>query len=751
MKSVALLLSMLLFLSFISCKKPSNPDPNLDQIEASIKSSKLTISFNPSGEEIDFKITSNVKYSIDYPQWVSESSRAIIDENNTTITVSATSNDGESKREDVILIKELGGEESVEIDVSQDVFTYENQVGDDIKDDILVKVTSATASSFQPGSGIEFTIDGNTSGEIWHSNWNNTIPNYFPIYATYNFDSADIDYIVYYPRISGSNGHFEQVEIYGKLVDGSEELLKSVDFGGSGSPTKVMFDQTLKGVEYIKFKILSGFGDGVGFAACTEMEFRQFNPDNFDPITLFTDKTCSELKEGITLAEIEACDNDFFKNIAMFMYKGTYPREFRIAEYKAWLNPNIQAEELKTNPYSLLDNPTGMSVSAGDELVVLVGETNGVNISIKVQNLNRPNGDGYGTGSSSYPLSEGTNIIRPANEGLIYLMYHSATPELLEPIKVHFATGDVNGYFDITKHSAEEWEKRLNATTNRYFDILGIYSHATFPVSSFKQYTPDGVALIQAFDDLVYKEADFMGLVKYDKMFKNRHYFHVMYTSFMYATAYRTAYNVTTMENLCSVEKLTSEPWGPAHEVGHCNQTRPNLKWIGMTEVTNNIHSLYIQTQWGNESRLVQEGRYASAHNDVSGGNIAHINMSNEFNMLVPFWQLHLYLSNNGYPDFYKDLFEKARLRSSSLSNGECQLDFVKMVMEITELDLTDFFTYWGFLTPVDRMVEDYSTERLLITQKDIDELLNWVKEQNYSKPDHDFSKIADDNLSDYL
>lgn len=37
-------------------------------------------------------------------------------------------------------------------------------------------------------------------------------------------------------------------------------------------------------------------------------------------------------------------------------------------------------------------------------------------------------------------------------------------------------------------------------------------------------------------------------------MFKNRMYFNVMYTSYMYSTSYRTSYNVSTMGDLCSLE-----------------------------------------------------------------------------------------------------------------------------------------------------------------------------------------------------
>ena len=62
----------------------------------------------------------------------------------------------------------------------------------------------------------------------------------------------------------------------------------------------------------------------------------------------------------------------------------------------------------------------------------------------------------------------------------------------------------------------------------------------------------------------MYSEQQLLGLEKYDKMFRNRMYLNVMYHSYMYATAYHTGYNRTTMNEICNPEKLkTSACWGP--------------------------------------------------------------------------------------------------------------------------------------------------------------------------------------------
>ena len=73
------------------------------------------------------------------------------------------------------------------------------------------------------------------------------------------------------------------------------------------------------------------------------MEFYAKNPEAFDYSTLFADETCSELKAGITEADIEKCEFPFFKNLAYYMIKGKYEPEFRVGEFKAYPNPDIQS------------------------------------------------------------------------------------------------------------------------------------------------------------------------------------------------------------------------------------------------------------------------------------------------------------------------------------------------------------------------------------------------------------------------
>ena len=248
----------------------------------------------------------------------------------------------------------------------------------------------------------------------------------------------------------------------------------------------------------------------------------------------------------------------------------------------------------------------------GETLVVMVGDTHGQNIGMKVQNLDVPGGDGFG--GVTYPLYRGINKLTMTGKGLVYVMYHTKTledAETAQPVKIHFASGTVNGYFDSQKEEHQgRWSELLGKATDKYFDVVGKYAHLTFETNDFRKYvSTNGNELIDLYDKIAHSEMQLLGLEKYDKMFKNRIYLNVMYHSFMYATAYHTAYNQSTMGDVCDPNVLkTTGCWGPAHEIGHCNQTRPGVKWIGLTEVTNNIMSEYVQTTiFGQPSRIQTE------------------------------------------------------------------------------------------------------------------------------------------------
>jgi hypothetical protein len=186
--------------------------------------------------------------------------------------------------------------------------------------------------------------------------------------------------------------------------------------------------------------------------------------------------------------------------------------------------------------------------------------------------------------------------------------------------------------------------------------------------------------------------------------------------------------------------------WGFCHEVGHALQMR-QITWGGMTEVSNNIFSLHTVGLMGNESRLKAQKSYASARRNIIGANPAKslLAVPDVFDRLVPFWQLHLYFSRNGKPDFYADVMEEMRRRPDAGSGDDSiknQFEFVRICCDVAKLDLTEFFGKWGFFWVGQITVDDYAKYHYTITQQMVDDAKAQVALKNFPKPAEDLSLI---------
>lgn len=622
-----------------------------------------------------------------------------------------------------------------------------------IKGDIKIKVASATNTGGLYNYGnegpISYSYDNN------YDSWYHSSENQFPITLDYNFFADTIpqmDYLIYHPRSSGINGIFQLLEIwYATQENSTLTKLGDFDFQGTAAAQVVNFEPALVHPTKVRFIVKSGVG---GFASCAEMEFYRKNPEAFDYTSVFADEICSALKPGVTLDDINAINEGFYKKLASDMYHGFFDPEFRVQEYRAWEHPDKKAAKNKTASYSLLDNPTGIYVSQGEDLIVFVGDTHGQSLSLRTHDLST---GGWGT-QKTYALKQGLNKIRITAKGLAYVQYYNDLGATAPKVKINFVTGAVNGYFDSQKHQVSDWSRLLNKAVAPDFDLLGQFAHITFPVANFKSKTPDGKALIDAWDKLVRLEHEIMGLYKYpDHKFQNRIYAHADYNpdaAWMYATSYHTGYSPGSWNGMVTLSVFSAgDIWGPAHEIGHVNQVRPGVKWLGMTEVTNNIYSLHVQTSFGNVSRLQSDNVYSRAFAKASEG-VAHQDLGDLFFQLVPFWQLKLYLVDVlGKEDFYRDLFHHYMTTpdpTTPATDAKYQLNFVRVACDIAQLNLLDFFEKWGFLTPVNKTVNDYGSSAFIVTQEQIDALKAEIEAKNYPAPPKDFSRITDSNKGTY-
>jgi len=334
-------------------------------------------------------------------------------------------------------------------------------------------------------------------------------------------------------------------------------------------------------------------------------------------------------------------------------------------------------------------------------------------------------------------------------------------------VDIHFVFGRVQGYFDIARHTNADWATLLRDAQFRDIDIVGVYSHITWPVEDFRRdNTTDIISVLNNFDDLVYQQQVFAGLQKFDRMYRNRMYFHVVHHPTPgvagFATANRTGYNRSFGYRITQPDRFVNGIWIFGHEVGHMSQNRPGLTWHGMGEVSVNIYTKYNQRRFGGNPRLMNARAGFPTEYDHAIARIVETGIpygcstmaSDFFALLVPWWQLHLYLVEaQGLTDFWKDLHEHHRttpvLDSSILTHGVHQLDFVRQVSRISGFNMVEFFRSWGFLTPIER-IGTGSGNSIVITQAQINALINEINAMGLQTPHANIHLIRETNIDSF-
>ena len=494
----------------------------------------------------------------------------------------------------------------------------------------------------------------------------------------------------------------------------------------------------------------------------------------FDPLTIFTDLSCSEVKPEITEEDIINIPEAFYKDIAIKLRAGNYEdKEYRIQSYRPYQTPKVSAARTKTlHTWGILDNVTGIYVeNPEEEIAVLVGDTHGQEVKLRVQNYTES------WGGTTTILKSGLNLIKPGT-GLCYILIHQDEYIPLNPdndaekeaidskrVKIHFAEAKVNGYYDVARNKSEDSPTLLSKAQFPYFDIKGKYCQLVWYTEDFQAANTDFSETIKRLDRLVELEIDFSGFFKYGKAYSTRMQFMPSTSGGgnPNATVERVIFPRDYKNFLANPDDATfmNRTWGLAHEVGHCSQSNPGMRWGGMGEVGNNMFSMYVKTQlFGYEnSNMLVEGYYEKARTLIIDGNLAHADLSitgnKHFERLVPFWQIQLYMTEvKGYKDFNRDLYEHYRVTpdvgTTFNDSGLLQLDYIRNVCNLSKTNMLDFFEKWGFLKPIDVVINDYGDRKLKITQEEIDALVAEIEAKNYPEPTKDITMIQDDNFNDF-
>jgi len=718
---------------------------------------------------------------------------------NTTYTILSTQNFGQSGTAKIISFPSTIKPVLLKIEVLDGTTGFascaemEFYKGNDISFDrtkVIPVVNESSASNFQANTNIDKTMDGDLT-TLYHSKWDT--PNHFPVNLIYKFNGkTNIDYLKYIPRQEGNNGFFGNIKIsYTTLSDPNYAILLTQNLGQSGSSKIVQFPSTIKPV-LLKIEVLSGKN---GFASCAEMEFFQgdiLNSDTAPYSFVFTDDLFTGLQSNTGQQNVNSIRSPFIKALAQCLLNSTYNKKYRVKTYEPYKTLSSINTEYKIGNYNSFENPTGILFEKNTTVVVLgknIPLSGGVLLHIRnFANESNPE-------DQIYPLQNGLNTITIKNKGLGYISYYTDDPAA-RPVTLNITGGIVNGIFNTGETASEEWTSILENDVYPKVDIKGHYTQLLMDKDPLKEYHFTTVQpLIDKYDIITKSQREMMGFFKYNRNPKNRQFVYTESKGGYFAGGLGSHFDLTWgAHNVADAERLGI--WGIAHELGHTNQIRPGIKWVGTTETTVNLYSLWAYYNLFNPSgghkftRLEEEESGYTAFPSVAGSRYGefikqtYINKKsfeesakvgftdakdNNFRMLVPFWQLMLYYQlagaskgapslgfdnnmsdetavtsgNNSlasntvdYAHWYAFVVNKSlQTDESHLTNGQLVMNFVKNTCDAVQEDLTDFFVNTGFLVPIDGVIGDYGQDRLTITESMIEEVKKYIASKRYQKP----------------
>lgn len=644
-----------------------------------------------------------------------------------------------------------------------------------IEEDIQVKPYAGKASEEEtdPDRSIEHSFDDKfiaDGGVPYHSKWGQSAD--FPVILEYYFEgNTDIDYFIYHTN--SGNGTFGKFDVYTQTKENTEYVHQgSYDFNMRNSPSIASLKTPVKATK-VKFEVHSGKN---GYVSCDEMQFFKKNKKNTleeQLLTVFTDITCSEIKPDVMQEQIEALP-EFFIQTASALKDDSYnkwEKEFRIREYCPYSSADEWADKLMTRKYGDLDNPTGIYVNEGDEVVVLVGDTHGQSISI--QNIGEETNKGYAQTSVNgdiYPLKEGVNKLTAKQTGMLFVMYNTniQNPDA-QPIKIHIPLGGgkVCGFFSLKEHQTnEKYKELIDKADYKYFCVIGNAIILYFHHKQLKAAVPyDILSSIELWDNMIQWQQELMGIEDVHPKQMNNHIFAISPEGgYMWASEGRIGFVYTVLGDILRKSYLMASrnSWGPAHEIGHVHQGAIN--WASTTESSNNLFSNYTIYKFGQNCsrgtelavpeyaanvkkatlvfrRCVENKAWCDFGTDYQGEDPEmHARMN---------WQLWNYYHRCGYnPQFFPTLFKLMREnRVSTQDPGENQMMYARMACRAANENLTDFFERWGFFVPISMKVNQYGTYNYIVTDAMIKETKEFMKQ--FPAPKHAFYYLEDRKKGD--
>ena len=437
--------------------------------------------------------------------------------------------------------------------------------------------------------------------------------------------------------------------------------------------------------------------------------------------------------------------------------QGDPEKSYRERVFRAYLPIAEQCRRLKVGELDRFENATGIYYEPGEEATITLTGSQGQELRLVIYNSFR---------KEYYALKEGRNTITVKNPGLAYIDYRSMTPQEAPPIKVKIEGGKINGVMTLHDDTAT-WKRLLANTKCDVMDLIGERTHALYWVEGLRKGCPEkGPELIRLYDELVgYIQDDLLGFKRYKIHTGGHVLIHTTEKGYMSAGGDGVNLGIGVITSVSNVDGVLSNGWGLAHELGHIFQTRPGMKWAGMTETTNNIPAMYFSYKKHPHDMRLEHSAWPNSFGERMHGSVYDCYVNNaivqrqiwqyysgtlkkglpnpwEYTThnvtvnLVPLWQLLLYnMEALGKKGFYPHIYNDVRnTDESKMTQGELRVLFFKRACDAAKLDFSEYFVKTGMLVPLDREARDYSGHQMTITRKMCEQAIRYAS--RYPKPE---------------
>ncbi len=492
--------------------------------------------------------------------------------------------------------------------------------------------------------------------------------------------------------------------------------------------------------------------------------------------SLFADKACTALKEDIQAqSDEQLATNEVFQSLTEDMkamvlkvknntwqqftdtgsgYTAPYEHFFRVADYKIYSNYQDMAggsNFTMSNSFGKLSGPTGIVANPGDIICIYVSASPKTYCTLQVEAVGTDGVPGDHSTGETTSLKAGLNILRYSEQKQLYIFYqlNDARRKLADyhDVTVHIEGGQLQGYWDATRGMTNADWALLRQQLLKASPVLNLKTeHLVFAMDAalVKKSEPKEMeGLMRVWDRIVANEERYMGVEDFEGRYRNVwNCFSIDY-NYMFATTYGTYYNNSTLPTIMNYDNMTKVAgnlWGPSHEMGHNHQGSINV--IGTTEGSNNMFSNINIFEQG----IAASRRHYPADNFTQMAAGKPWLQRDIWLTTSMFFQLYLYFHAQHHDDqFLPNLFRRMRKNpidkgtstaNVTYVNNEGQtvtgtvnvaqgskdyLHLAKMICDVAQADLSEFFEAYGMFIPVNRMhVGDYANYLVTTTQSQI-------------------------------